>query len=173
LGRTQFGIGDVLQGMGFVQVRIHKFSIGRQQARSKRCAVQSGFASTIWASEQNENGFQQWQSLWRQQSGSDTHAATLRRHDSGGLHHLTAVALHGLAHGLRQTARTFGGQKVRVQSVQRIGSHWGGLADIVERDGLARLRDRQARCLAIQPKFAHYSICPTTELRMLEAASRA
>ena len=36
LGRTQFWIGDVLQGMGFVQVRIHKFGIRRQQARSKR-----------------------------------------------------------------------------------------------------------------------------------------
>jgi hypothetical protein len=36
LGRTQFGIGDVLQGVGFVQVCIHKFRIGRQQARSKR-----------------------------------------------------------------------------------------------------------------------------------------
>lgn len=36
LGRTQFGIGDVLQSVSFVQVRIHKFGIGRQQARSNR-----------------------------------------------------------------------------------------------------------------------------------------
>ena len=30
---------------------------------------------------------------------------------------MTAVALHGLAYGLRQTARAFGGQKVCFQQV--------------------------------------------------------